>query len=501
MPVRYAMFKASKPFILIRPAQSNDSQVLQGTQSPPSPSKKQATGQNSHPKLRLSCDACAVAKVKCGRERPRCTRCAVNGAACLYKSSLRHGKPKKKNLNREHQATQPAFEGNGILTPQRSGASTSGSEYDFCGDLQKSLADHIQNGGSSADMSVAHQESSRNHDVLSEKMSPMSSFSTFDDPLQQKPLIGSRGDTPSGETFSQSPSSQDMSNNLSNPFNLSASKHSNWDFSCVIDQDVSLAANTIPSNSASQPEDPVGRPFEHEVSPSQMCDCYAVANSTLASLHLKPDPPSRGGSFLSLLAASCSPSSIFSYSCSPVQIFEDPFPINQEAIKTVSQLLKCPCAGDQHMAMLYASIIVKVLYRYQVAAGMEYSEPYTCGSAKSIHTSAWSLDSFIHLSGIIWPFGQASPSRRSYDGAFFAREPFRIGIYTPDEEDQESIRRLLLLSGLGKVGRLIEALAKIGDGFDEGASNLYGTLGTWLNSELSRTIKKGGDGVEGAVAP
>lgn len=45
-------------------------------------------------KLRLSCDSCHAAKVKCGKERPLCSRCANSGSSCVYSKSRRAGKPK-----------------------------------------------------------------------------------------------------------------------------------------------------------------------------------------------------------------------------------------------------------------------------------------------------------------------------------------------------------------------------------------------------------------------
>ncbi|KIX08899.1 uncharacterized protein Z518_03556 [Rhinocladiella mackenziei CBS 650.93] len=45
-------------------------------------------------KLRLSCDNCHAAKVKCTKERPFCSRCAISGAPCVYSKSRRAGKPK-----------------------------------------------------------------------------------------------------------------------------------------------------------------------------------------------------------------------------------------------------------------------------------------------------------------------------------------------------------------------------------------------------------------------
>lgn len=47
-----------------------------------------------NPKLRASCDTCFLAKVRCSKARPLCSRCLVFGSDCKYSPSSRAGKPK-----------------------------------------------------------------------------------------------------------------------------------------------------------------------------------------------------------------------------------------------------------------------------------------------------------------------------------------------------------------------------------------------------------------------
>ncbi len=42
-------------------------------------------------RVRLSCDSCSAAKVKCDRRRPACERCSSNQLHCTYSVSRRHG--------------------------------------------------------------------------------------------------------------------------------------------------------------------------------------------------------------------------------------------------------------------------------------------------------------------------------------------------------------------------------------------------------------------------
>ncbi|KIW74258.1 hypothetical protein Z517_12198 [Fonsecaea pedrosoi CBS 271.37] len=62
--------------------------------SPATPATTTTTTAPDNKKLRLSCDNCHAAKVKCTKERPLCSRCANSGASCIYSKSRRAGKPK-----------------------------------------------------------------------------------------------------------------------------------------------------------------------------------------------------------------------------------------------------------------------------------------------------------------------------------------------------------------------------------------------------------------------
>ncbi|KIX96237.1 uncharacterized protein Z520_08015 [Fonsecaea multimorphosa CBS 102226] len=91
-----------------------------GSTSPTDPAPAPATTATGtdNKKLRLSCDNCHAAKVKCTKERPLCSRCANSGASCVYSKSRRAGKPKgcgKKaggsfsNNNKLQNMTPPEF--------------------------------------------------------------------------------------------------------------------------------------------------------------------------------------------------------------------------------------------------------------------------------------------------------------------------------------------------------------------------------------------------------
>ncbi|KAI1401379.1 hypothetical protein F4819DRAFT_330702 [Hypoxylon fuscum] len=54
------------------------------------------------PRLRASCDGCFLAKVKCSKARPICSRCLACGIECRYSPSSRAGKPKSEHNGGAH---------------------------------------------------------------------------------------------------------------------------------------------------------------------------------------------------------------------------------------------------------------------------------------------------------------------------------------------------------------------------------------------------------------
>ncbi|KAI1089996.1 hypothetical protein F5B19DRAFT_349662 [Rostrohypoxylon terebratum] len=57
------------------------------------------------PRLRASCDGCFLAKVKCSKARPICSRCLACGIECRYSPSSRAGKPKSEHNGSAHANT------------------------------------------------------------------------------------------------------------------------------------------------------------------------------------------------------------------------------------------------------------------------------------------------------------------------------------------------------------------------------------------------------------
>jgi len=64
-------------------------------------SKSQYQSKSRNEKLRVSCDACHLLKIKCSKTRPLCSRCLVCGSNCTYSPSARVGRRSKNKSSPE----------------------------------------------------------------------------------------------------------------------------------------------------------------------------------------------------------------------------------------------------------------------------------------------------------------------------------------------------------------------------------------------------------------
>jgi hypothetical protein len=219
------------------------------------------------------------------------------------------------------------------------------------------------------------------------------------------------------------------------------------------------------------PESPKGsNPYSSSLGanismPASHC-CYALAYSTLETLQF-PTPEyteSQPAEQRSLDLILC---------------------ITKTAVQNVTQLLSCQCAADPHLAMLYSSIVSRIITWYQIAAGLKpnTSNPPST-PALSILSSSPSAASFSDFSS---PLSTPSSTSSSFN---IKLQPLKIGQFEFDEADQEAFRRTVVQRELKKCGGLVEAIANWSSGASsEQAEFLYDILGAWLKSELYKTVR------------
>lgn len=77
-----------------------------------SPPKATRGSESSTTRLRASCDGCYLAKIKCNKARPMCSRCLTYGIDCVYSPSSRSGRVKRdsdSDNSRDCYETNPSF--------------------------------------------------------------------------------------------------------------------------------------------------------------------------------------------------------------------------------------------------------------------------------------------------------------------------------------------------------------------------------------------------------
>jgi len=60
--------------------------------------ENKSSRQSETPKVHQSCDICQTSKIRCGKERPACRRCAKNNLECVYSMSRRNGRPRSRRM-------------------------------------------------------------------------------------------------------------------------------------------------------------------------------------------------------------------------------------------------------------------------------------------------------------------------------------------------------------------------------------------------------------------
>ncbi|KAL9618841.1 MAG: hypothetical protein Q9160_006500 [Pyrenula sp. 1 TL-2023] len=157
---------------------------------------------------------------------------------------------------------------------------------------------------------------------------------------------------------------------------------------------------------------------------------------------------------------------------------------NKAALGNLSRLLDCSCAQQPHLALLYASIVSKILLRYRIAAHVQ--SPSLPGVLSKPLTS-----SFAQSSPISSKVGQ--PLR---PGGVFPTS-IQIGVFNMDEEDQLTLQRGLLLRETRKVEKVIDKMASLDGGHNIDDDCSESTVASWyalssnkLRIELHETLKE-----------
>ena len=406
-------------------------------------------------RVRLACDSCSAAKVKCDKRRPACERCSSNQLHCTYSVSRRHGSKRRvvpePALTVHASATIPqqsssGGDGSSALTTKRQSRDTVGISRDDNSEVSGSSTGNeginFHNGNDLPDQFqyLADDDFTMNLDLDESKFSAFpfgnslptpyaTSQSSYCPPSQQDP--GQAPWTPFPTPSTTSIDDEDLRISV---YNLASPAASNGN-----SVNGNSGASSRPTDSHKNPNQATGNEKLKEVH-----DCEAYALSLLRSLHHWPlySPDKQSQITSSNQPCAISETYLANNNTSPevLHSLDTILYANKCALSGVVKLLDCPCAQRPHLATLCMSIITKMLSLYEIAATTGISTP---GSPSLSPTSP----------------------THNFPGPRLARSTvIQVGVFDLDEEDQATLQRGILLRQLRKMERAIEKFASFGGG-------------------------------------
>jgi hypothetical protein len=388
--------------------------------------------QPAAPKLRDSCDACAVSKVKCNKEKPTCARCAKRGMVCEYFITKRAG---RKHDPRPSEQTTPT------TIPQTSSSTSSDAGNLITPDIIQSFP---------SQQAISYQDLSPN------------ALSPADPSWWMLTTLGTEMDDIFASPFSFSPpepSDSDTIGGQSLFFSTGGTGSSQSDFdpndsSIVIPEDGFVIMDDIPeptkhSKQASLPENQSPLPSDalkedaltfSGFRPGSSCCCLLRALGLLKLLFRN-----------AATACKCSKKQGYDHTDCQRPTIQSVIAENEQTIEAITSMLQCPCSQDGYLLAIMSLIVFKILAWY-AAAAKETPDP-------SGPDQSQNLDRY------------QAPSRRpsSCHAEQVLHFPTVVGSYCLEGEDQGRMAAQLVLSELHRVQRLVNELSqrlKAADGQD-----------------------------------
>ena len=429
------------------------------------------------PKVRSSCDGCGAAKLKCDRGQPECSRCVSYGIPCVYGISRRRGKPRRDRTRR-----------NSVPTISSDSTRIVAADYANCAG-----ADKLEKDGEMLDLGLFSNLSDYSDNGFE------IGLGTLDD-LHGDLMLEQSLPTLTPPDLGKWEVALDdlLAENLRNTSGYTATESSNF-----------------PSNTSSRTPQPS---HDSPMPPASIRghDCALEAHEILESLsfhHLSQacnTPPSLP---VTLSTPATTPGGTVHQSVS----LDHVLCLNREASENLNRLLNCSCAISPPLALLFASIISRILVWYQQAAGSGPA-PGSHSQSTSLPSSLpWTLDTATELPTVLSPRLDSGSWRGSSVGTWSsmgastiessvsassgakgvstsALTNITIGTFSVDDLGvQTALELQLLLGEMRRVGVLIDQFTSRGSEkclhstrADGGLDNLYQSLDQWLRGEHLR---------------
>lgn len=397
------------------------------------------------PKLRDSCQACAASKVKCHKEKPKCSRCAKRGLVCEYHATKRAGRTSYKKQAADaakrlsvstqnvgaindailaaglpHVSTDNWFTLNAFATANEVNPSTSRSFGSLNTTSEGSPTLFGDVGSIKGLSSSSLNELPKFDEYLDFAASPTAMSSTSTEPRLPDSNLFSVNNMDGMDICSDSSRS---SYNL-NRFTGFDEPYAGLPGDCfsVLDPCLSGSRSSSIAMAASSPQQAC-RSLASGDYPCSYTNCLPRALDILKQLAPPPTSPCRmsGGQ----LGA---PNHDGTRKPPTIQTV---IAQNRQTIDAVRSMLECPCSGDDVLTMVLTLIVCKVFGWY--AAASRVSGPSRSNSVASS--------------------GSQSPVEQ------VAGEPVVVGNYCLDGEGSVYMAGQLVLSELHRVQRIVNQLS------------------------------------------
>lgn len=326
-----------------------------------------SSSKDRQPRLRASCDGCFLAKVKCSKARPICSRCLACGIDCRYSPSSRAGKPKSDSSSRNSSPTEAA----GAPMPEDRDFVFSGQGMQGLYGLDggwltpPEMAEAMARGHSlSTDLSMygIDEESMAGADMYAATGMPWTPPADMD-PSFESPLV-----SPLAPSHARS-QSYDFGSVSSAPW-ADASPTDMYTYCPPTTQMPTPTSMTYSPSPAATPRMGRPEPSRHKSAPSvhtlggsggPPCICFTVCLQSLQALHNASSPAT-------------------------APAFDVVLSLNRKAVDGCAAMLACPrCmsrSGTHTAAMLLATVIGKITSFYRNA-----SQAYFEGGGYAAHSA------------------------------------------------------------------------------------------------------------------
>ncbi|RYP41560.1 hypothetical protein DL767_000902 [Monosporascus sp. MG133] len=359
-------------------------------------------------RLRDSCHACAVSKVKCHREKPSCSRCVKRGITCVYVATRRGG--------RKHSAAVQKGTNNDNPVCPRDTFTVNKTP------LVQSLGVRCSTESTVSDVnSISPQEFAYHSPQTT--LSSDSGFGLFCNLLSPEEQSLSSLVTDVGTDFGS----------LDIPFSVSETSSTDifTDFSFFEDTSAQ-STSTLPDATSTD----IATSTTDFSRPSTKCTTPSRDNPCLSSSQSEDGPCSSCMEHALSLMGKAFLRSTTSATASAMPTMQDIIDKNKHVIESVGVMLRCSCSNDGYLLAIICLIVLKVLSRYDVAARKGSSPTSDYGNPRCSASSA-----------------SSSPYRSE-----LTTGPLAVGDHCLDGEDSDRMAAQLVLGELHRVQRLFHQL-------------------------------------------